>query len=315
MAVAPGWYKDPAEPTTQRYWDGEGWIGDPLPADATPPDGPPPTPDPARIPAQAAGAPGSGVPAPEPDSAPPLPVEPPGPYWPSAAQQPPAPPWAPGAPPGPPWPPGASPGPAGPYPPGRPYPPMPPWVVPALHGLPLASPGARLVARLVDIAVVAGLALVANAWFLYEFAREFGPLWAEAARGATPVAGEETGGKLQTLTLLISIVSAAVWLAYEVPAIANSGQTVGKRLLGIKVMRVEAADRVGFGRALGRWTTLGMPTLLWPCCGIGFVLQFIDCLFVATDRPLHQALHDKRAQTVVVQIGQHAPQKPDGGPP
>ena len=39
--IAPGWYKDPADPTTQRYWDGEVWIGDPLPADATPPDGPP----------------------------------------------------------------------------------------------------------------------------------------------------------------------------------------------------------------------------------------------------------------------------------
>ncbi|MCW2643103.1 MAG: transporter, partial [Dactylosporangium sp.] len=38
--IEPGWYKDPAEPTTQRYWDGEGWIGAPLPADASPPAGP-----------------------------------------------------------------------------------------------------------------------------------------------------------------------------------------------------------------------------------------------------------------------------------
>lgn len=187
--------------------------------------------------------------------------------------------------------------------------------MPRLHGLPLASPGARLVARLVDIAAVAGLALLANAWFLYQFVREFGPLWAEAARGATPVISDETGGKIQTLLLLISIVSAAVWLAYEVPATANTGQTLGKRLLGIKVMRVEAPDRIGFGRALGRWTTLGMPTLLWPCCGIGLILQFIDCLFVATDRPLHQALHDKRAQTVVVHIGRNSPEQPDGGTP
>ena len=46
-SVAPGWYKDPAEPTTQRYWDGEGWVGPPIPADATPPDGPPPVDEPA----------------------------------------------------------------------------------------------------------------------------------------------------------------------------------------------------------------------------------------------------------------------------
>ena len=36
----PGWYRDPAEPTTQRYWDGDGWVGDSLPIDATPPEGP-----------------------------------------------------------------------------------------------------------------------------------------------------------------------------------------------------------------------------------------------------------------------------------
>ena len=38
--VTPGWYKDPAEPTTQRYWDGDGWVGGSLPLDATPPEGP-----------------------------------------------------------------------------------------------------------------------------------------------------------------------------------------------------------------------------------------------------------------------------------
>ncbi len=40
--IAAGWYKDPAEPTTQRYWTGEEWIGEPLPVGDTPPAGPPP---------------------------------------------------------------------------------------------------------------------------------------------------------------------------------------------------------------------------------------------------------------------------------
>ncbi|PZF85672.1 DUF2510 domain-containing protein, partial [Micromonospora endophytica] len=39
MSVAPGWYVDPADPQTRRYWDGEGWIGAPIPVDATPPAG------------------------------------------------------------------------------------------------------------------------------------------------------------------------------------------------------------------------------------------------------------------------------------
>jgi len=40
--ISPGWYKDPADASVQRYWDGEGWLGDPIPADAPAPPGPPP---------------------------------------------------------------------------------------------------------------------------------------------------------------------------------------------------------------------------------------------------------------------------------
>ncbi|WP_157517488.1 DUF2510 domain-containing protein, partial [Micromonospora rifamycinica] len=51
MSVQPGWHVDPADPTTRRWWDGEGWIGAPIPVDATPPDGPPPPePEPAAEP-------------------------------------------------------------------------------------------------------------------------------------------------------------------------------------------------------------------------------------------------------------------------
>ena len=52
-----------------------------------------------------------------------------------------------------------------------------------------------------------------------------------------------------------------------------------------------------------RWNTLGLPTLLWPCFCLGFALQLLDALSPLFDHPMRQALHDKRAQTVVV----HAP--------
>lgn len=32
-APPPGWYLNPADQTEQRYWDGGGYVGDPLPAD------------------------------------------------------------------------------------------------------------------------------------------------------------------------------------------------------------------------------------------------------------------------------------------
>jgi uncharacterized RDD family membrane protein YckC len=120
---------------------------------------------------------------------------------------------------------------------------------------------------------------------------------------------------LQWLFIAMCVVATAVWFAYEVPASANSGQTLGKRLLHIKVMRIDSAENLGFGRSLRRWGRLGLPTLLWSCCGAGFVLQFIDCLFVAIDQPLHQALHDKAAATVVVQVSRpdHGQESPPQG--
>lgn len=262
--IAPGWYKDPVDPTIQRYWDGEGWIGPPLPADAPTPAGPAPA-------AEQRPEPAGG----------PHPIQP-----------------QPRLPPG------------GQIPPDWVYPRRRPVQAPLPHGLPLASPGSRMVARLIDIAAVAGLALLANAWFLVQLARHLGQFYRELVTGAQEV-NPELYSRINTLAFVITVVTAAVWLAYEVPALANSGQTPGKRILGIKVMRLEQTGRLGFGRALRRWWTLGLPTLLWTWC-VGFVMQFADCLFVAIDRPLHQALHDKNANTVVVYIGRSSPNKPGG---
>jgi hypothetical protein len=55
---------------------------------------------------------------------------------------------------------------------------------------------------------------------------------------------------------------------------------------------------------------MALPTLLW-CCGIGFVIQFVDNLYVAIDRPLRQALHDKTALTVVVKVRHNEVVEPD----
>ncbi|GAA0931802.1 hypothetical protein GCM10009558_044860 [Virgisporangium aurantiacum] len=381
--IAPGWYRDPVDPTIQRYWDGEGYLGEPLPADATPPPGPPadatPPPPPAQTsptqtnpaqasPAQASPAPvspaqaspaqtgqtqaghtqgshtqgsqtqgsqtqasqggqaqagqgsqtqdpqsqapsthGAGVAnsAPAQISAPPQ-SPPPGPYPPGGPYQP----FAPGqagqqgpmTPPyGTPPPPGIQPG--GPMPGWPAYPRL---VLPAPrpHGYRLAGLGARFVARFVDTLAVLGLNILVNGYFVYQYYKINLPFWQEISRRF--YAGESTAGveppeRSSTLLIIILILAAALWFAYEVPAHANNGQTLGKRLLGIKVMRLESDEALGFRRSIRRWNTLGLPTLLWTCFGLGFVLQFVDCLWAAIDRPMHQALHDKSAVTVVVQ--------------
>jgi uncharacterized RDD family membrane protein YckC len=163
--------------------------------------------------------------------------------------------------------------------------------------------GARFKARLVDVLAVLGLCALANAWFAYQWWQAFEPFLRDVANyqvdgGTMP----QAPAAVSNLFLMMCVVATAVWFAYEVPGSANSGQTMGKRLMRIKVVRLDSGDRLGFGRAFRRWGRLGLPTLLWPCFGIGLVLQFFDCLFVVIDRPLRQALHDKGALTVVVQV-------------
>ena len=114
---------------------------------------------------------------------------------------------------------------------------------------------------------------------------------------------DQAGG----LQIAILVIATALWYAYEVPSMAARGQTFGKRLMGVRALPVEADQPLGFGRATRRWSTLGLPTLLWYCCGLGLLLQLIDAVSPLFDQPLRQALHDKRAQTVVVQLPRKRP--------
>ncbi|WP_320067824.1 RDD family protein [Micromonospora sp. RTGN7] len=324
MSVNPGWYVDPADPETRRYWDGGGWIGAPIPVDATPPDGPPPVEPPPPV---SPAAPPPGQPSSPPGQQPVPPAGPgPLPGWPGQHPQG-GPPQAPGngTPSGPGHgpPPGYGPPPGWPYPvwPGRPPEPRP-------HGLPLAPFGARLLARLIDFGVVFLLNAVVNGWFVWRYIQEVTPYFQEVVRrgmagdsstDGLPQPGEHAGG----LQVAILLIATALWFAYEVPAMAAKGQTLGKRVMGVRAVPVEADQPLGFGRALRRWSTMGLPTLLWYCCGFGLLLQLVDAVSPLFDHPLRQALHDKRAQTVVVRAplspgagsDATAPQKPPATPP
>ncbi|HYN96755.1 MAG TPA: RDD family protein, partial [Pilimelia sp.] len=188
------------------------------------------------------------------------------------------------------------------------YPTLPP--APRPHGFALASPGARLAARLLDIGVLLLLNAIANGWFVWQYAMEVAPTlepWRRYLTGATseaPPQGTARSGYLQVVILLIA---AALWLAYEVPAVANTGQTLGKRALGLRVVRLDDPGPIGMGRSLRRWRLVGLPTVLWTCCGLGLLIQLVDSAFLLVDHPNRQALHDKMARTVVVRIPRGAP--------
>jgi uncharacterized RDD family membrane protein YckC len=246
---------------------------------------------------------------------PPPVVFPPPPDWPRPSASPPPgailPPGAVPLPPGTPLPPGMLPG--GKLPPGAIAVLLPgsavPTVVPLVpvvkpHGFLIAPLWARFLARLVDIFVVLALNVVVNGWFAYQYWHEIYPQLAAAVNRS--MAGQKVepitaSSRLSYLEIVIIILAAALWFAYEVPAIATNGQTFGKRLLRVKVMRLESTEPVGFGRAIRRWNPLGLPTLMWYC-GIGFILQIVDSVSPVFDWPLRRAFHDRSAATVVVRV-------------
>jgi uncharacterized RDD family membrane protein YckC len=281
--IEPGWYKDPVDQAVQRYWDGEGWVGDPIPADQTPPDGPPAgtKSPPAR--------PVSEEPTPEAETREERPPDP----VPAPPSSPPAPPSG-LAPPG--WPPGV------PYH-GVPYRGSLPTALVTPHGHTIAPLWTRFLARLVDFSAVLVLNIAVNGWFVYQWWTEWYPIIADTFRRAMagqPAPDITRPERANSLQIVIILLAAALWFAYEVPATANSGQTLGKRLLGIKVVRVESPEPLGFGRAIRRWNPLGLSTLLWTCFGVGFLIQLVDSLSPVLDWPLRRALHDKWAGTFVV---------------
>jgi uncharacterized RDD family membrane protein YckC len=289
-SLPAGWYKDPADPTTQRYWDGEGWLGKAIPADAVPPDGPPPVEE-------------EPPPAPAPEPASPAAAPPPPAWMPPPPQQQQAPPgWGPMPPPPPGWqpPPGAPPPPPGSWQ----YTPYPVQARP--HGFALAGLGPRLAARLLDILAVLLLNIVVNGYFAYQFWQEFLPTYRASmdavANGQSAFDVQPASGRTDSLLWIMLIVATLLWLLYEAPSTASTGQTLGKRLMRIKVVAIENTEPIGFGRAFGRWARLGLWTPAWGCAGFGLVMQFIDSISPLFDQQLRQAFHDKTARTVVVAL-------------
>lgn len=160
---------------------------------------------------------------------------------------------------------------AAPPPYGYGYPPPPP-----LPGPPpelVADLGKRFLAKLVDgllTAVLIVAVLAPTAAYL-----DTGP------EGP----GAVLGGLLIALTLLFGI------FLYD-PILTATGGTVGKRLLGLRVARLETGEPVGFGAALGRHLMATLINYL-TCVPLAY-------LWVTWDKPHRQGLHDKIVRTVVV---------------
>ncbi|WP_066945770.1 RDD family protein [Microtetraspora fusca] len=182
---------------------------------------------------------------------------------------------------------------------GQPYG-APAGAVPTGAPAPLAEWWQRLVARIIDGVIIGipyfiiSLVLTGILVTAPSFDPETGVLTA--------------GGGVFLAGLLITLLSAAVMSGYEFLLLKQRGQTVGKIVMGIKVVPVGgtlppgglpadvAVKRAGvlYGPQFLRW----IPIVGW----ILSIFSLVNVLWQLWDRPLQQALHDKAAGTVVVKI-------------
>jgi uncharacterized RDD family membrane protein YckC len=138
----------------------------------------------------------------------------------------------------------------------------------------LASWGRRLAALLVDVIVLVvaiSVALVA------------------AGMSADELRDRVENGET-LLVIVLFLIPEAIYYTWMV---GSRSQTVGKMVLGIKIVDAESQAPIGYLRAFRRWlSTAAMRALFW-------IPAIVDHLWPLRDRR-NQALHDKFARSVVV---------------
>jgi uncharacterized RDD family membrane protein YckC len=94
---------------------------------------------------------------------------------------------------------------------------------------------------------------------------------------------------------IFSLVGFLIWAAINAYLVHRHGQTIGKKILGIKVVRTDGS-RASLGRIF--WLRNVVMVLLSVIPIAGMILSLVDALLIF--RESRQCLHDQIAGTIVV---------------
>lgn len=156
---------------------------------------------------------------------------------------------------------------------------------------PLAEPGKRILARLIDFLIISIP--------LYLISLPFG--------GAVDVGnnnannndfGNAISNSYNGHQLIWSLIGVVVYVAYDTYFTHKDGRTPGKRLLKMRVAMLNDGSVPDTTSSLLRAVVLWVPALL--CCPCLWWLVNIVLMF--TDKPYRQGLQDKAGKTVVVAV-------------
>jgi uncharacterized RDD family membrane protein YckC len=164
-------------------------------------------------------------------------------------------------------------------------------------GVPLADFGSRLIAYLID-SLLLGAVTAAVSIPVFFLASENLFSWVNQ-----DVADNDTGRfvtsailPLFAMELGLLVFSQVVVYLYAVELQFRTGQTIGKRIMKIRVVPLDPNLQLTRLAAVKRYAAEYLPAIV-----VGFYV-LIDGLWQTWDRPYQQTLHDKAAQTVVVKV-------------
>ncbi|MDQ8704261.1 RDD family protein [Streptomyces sp. LHD-70] len=168
--------------------------------------------------------------------------------------------------------------------------------LPTLGTVQLASMGSRFGARLIDgvvLGVICGILGTVGLLSAIGLANEADQCnWRDADYYEC-----RDDAYMNALVVGLGVTAALVLitLLYEWLMISFVGATLGKKALGIKVVRDDTGQAPGIGGGFVRWI---MPQLGGILCGIGTLLVYLSPSWDNSGR--QQGWHDKAAHTVVI---------------
>nr|WP_240939866.1 RDD family protein [Planosporangium flavigriseum] len=159
-------------------------------------------------------------------------------------------------------------------------------------GAPLAEFWQRLVAYIIDGLIVTAAILIP---MLLLFALVFVPFVTSIEHGATPdpLFVLPVWALLSVMIAALNVVASYV---YFVRMCHRTGQTIGKRVMKIRVVRAFDGGPVDLRALKRRWVVQHVSAL------VAAYFNLADGLWQLWDQPYRQCLHDKCAETVVVQV-------------
>ena len=191
-------------------------------------------------------------------------------------------------------PPGGPPGPYGPPGPLPQYGWRPPPMPLAPDGRPLADFGTRLLAHMIDGAILSGIALIVFIPVSIVAFWQLLPDFADSSGSYDP--GPSLLVPLVLIELGLLLLLMAGYYIYFVEMMYRSGQTTGKKLMKVRVVPLEPGATLTRGMATRRYLIEFPVAILVP------FFTYLDGFWQLWDKPHQQTLHDKVARTVVIKV-------------